>query len=305
MRLDRRGFSLVELLVATALAGIAGAVMTTTLSRQQRFFASASEVLDTRAQIRDGAGVLVSDIRSAAVARFGMPVMQDSAIEMFVVVASSVACSAPSGATIGLAPQQLAMGNTLTSILFLPDTGDLAMLYAAGDSVMPGAWETGRLVSFTSRSLATSCPSSTGFTTAADATAGTTGYVLTLAVPPGPGIRRGAPIVFIRRVRYSLYRSSDGYWYLGYRRCGVASGGCAAIQPVSGPYRAYSASGDSGLSFRYYSASGLPVSAPSMAVARVDIVVRGRTSMAAGLNGDAKAAYSDSIVVSVAPRNHQ
>ncbi len=301
----RSAFTLVELIVATAVAGVAAVAMTTILTRQQRFYASAGEILDARGQIRDGADVLVSDIRSAAVARFGLPVMTDSAIEMFTVIATSVACSAPVGTTIGLPPQVLARGHTLTSMLFEPDSGDLAVLYAAStpDS---SRWETARIAAFSSRSLSSSCPASSGFASSGDASAGSTGYVVTLAQPPTAVVRAGAPIVFVRRVRYSLYRSSDNEWYLGYRRCGVSSGICAAIQPVSGPYRPYaSSSGVSGLSIRYYDAAGGELLSSSSAVARVDIVVRGQTARAASLTGDSRTMYRDSLVVTVSPRNRR
>jgi hypothetical protein len=278
--------------------------MTMTLTRQQRFYSSVSAIIDSREQVRDGADVLVSDIRSAAVARFGLPVTTDSAIEMFTVIATSVACAAPVGATIGLPPMVLARGNTLTSMLFPPDTGDLAVLYAASTIPDSSGWETLRIASFTSRALATSCPPSTGFTSSADASAGSSGYLLTLTQPPSAGIRKGAPIAFVRRVRYSLYRSGTE-WYLGYRRCGASSGACSAIQPVSGPYRPYAPSSSSGLSFRYYNATGAEAAYPSTSIARVDIVVRGEPSRAASLTGDSRSAYRDSIVVSVAPRNRQ
>jgi prepilin-type N-terminal cleavage/methylation domain-containing protein len=307
MRLTRRrGFTLVELLVATAIAGLAAAAMTLTLSRQQRFYSSAGAILDVRSQVRDGADVLVSDIRSAAVGRFGLPLMTDSAIEMFTVIASSVACSAPSGATVGIPPLVLARGNTLTSILFQPDTGDVAVAYAASTNPDSSGWESLGIASFTSRSLASSCPPSSGFTSAGDAAAGRSGYSVTFAQPPASAVRAGAPIAFLRRVRYSLYRSSDNRWYLGYRRCSAASGVCAAIQPVSGPYRGYSSSaGSSGLSFRYFDSLGTELVSSSTDVARVDIVLRGQTLRAASLTGDSRIAYRDSLVVSVSPRNRR
>ncbi|MEO8576820.1 MAG: type II secretion system protein [Gemmatimonadales bacterium] len=306
MRLTQRpGFTLVELLVATAIAGLAAVAMTLTLSRQQRFYSSASEILDARGQARDGADVLVSDIRSAAVARFGMPITTDSAIEMYATIATSVACSAPVGATIGLPPLVLSRGNSLTSMLFQPDTGDLAVLYAASTVPDSSRWETLRIAAFASRALSSSCPASTGFTAPGDASAGASGYLLTLAQSPSVAIRKGAPIAFVRRVRYSLYRSSDNEWYLGYRRCGVSSGACAAIQPVSGPYRGYASSSASGLSFRYFNADGAEVAVPSTAIARVDIVLRGKTSRAVSLTGDSRIAFRDSLVVSVSPRNRR
>lgn len=306
--MTRKGFTLVELIVATTIAGIAAGVMTMTLVRQQRFFASAEAVLDVRSQLRDAADVLATDIRGAAVGSFGLPLMTDTAIEMFTTIGMSVACSAPVGYNIGLPPITLASGNTLTSLLATPDTGDLALIYGlpsgAPDS---GRWESHRIVSFTPRALSTSCPSTTGFTTAGDAFSGATGYSLSLVATPSGAVRKGALIHFVRRARYSLYRSSDGLWYLGYRRC-TASGAsaCAAIQPVSGPYQPYRGSaGVPGLSFRYYDAAGgeIPFSGPSQSVARVEIVLRGQTAGAASLNGDARSMWRDSAVVTVSPRN--
>lgn len=302
-----RGFTLAEILVATAIAGAAAALMSMTLLRQQRLYASAGVVLGGRSQLRDAADVLVTDIRGAAVASLGLPLMSDTAIEMFTTVGTSVACTAPAGTTIGLPPAALVSGNTLTSIITAPDTGDLALVYGfpAGQPDS-GKWEVHRIISFASRALTTSCPASSGFTTTADAFAGATAYMLTLATMPGANVRKGAPIHFLRRARYSLYKSSDAAWYLGYRRCNADAPGCAAIQPVSGPYRPYRAAGNAnGLSFRYYDAAGteLNAGAASTSLARVDIVLRGATSVAASMTGDATSAWQDSAIVSVSPRN--
>jgi hypothetical protein len=59
------------------------------------------------------------------------------------------------------------------------------------------------------------------------------------------------------------------------------------------------------LSFRYYDEAGTALSYPSTAIARVDIVLRGKTSRAASLNGDSRIAYRDSLIVSVSPRNRR
>lgn len=308
MRVARGGFTLVELLLATALAGGVAALIGTTLVRQQRFHSSAAEMLEVRGHLRDAAGVLAADIRGAAVSHHGLPVMTDSAIEMFTTIATSVACNAPAGTTVGMPPTTLSNGNTLTSVLVQPDSGDLAMIYGIPGGVADsGRWETVRVSTFAPRSLATACPASTGFVSAADEAAGVTGFTVTLASAPSTAVRKGAPIHFLRRARWSLYRSSDNRWYLGYRRCNaVGPPACSAIQPVSGPYRPYSASGAAtGLSFRYYDSLGAEVNggASSNAVARVDIVLRGETARAVALAGDARFAYRDSAVVTVSPRN--
>ena len=309
MRLKRFGFTVAELLVATAVAGVAAAAMTATIVRQQRFYSAASEVLTTRSQLRDGADILASDIRGAAVGLFGLPVMTDTAVEMYTVIATSVACSAPSGATIGLPPATLVSGNTLTSMLYQPDTGDVAIVYAVPSGVIDSAfWDIHRIASFSSRALNVACAPSTGFTVAGDAFTAATGYQLTLATLPSPAVRTGAPIHFVRRARYSFYRSSDGEWYLGYRRCSASSPfTCAAIQPVSGPYRPYRASSPPGLAFRYFDSSGrqLNAAAESFNVARVDIVLRGESANAVALVGDSRKVWRDSILVTVSPRNRR
>ena len=295
----KRGFTVAELLVATAVAGITTALMTMTIVRQQRFFSSAAEVLGVRSQLRDAADVLASDIRSASVSELGLPVMTDTAVEMYSIIASSVVCSAASATTLGLPPSTLASGNTLTAMLAQPDTGDVASIYNADSS----SWVNHRIAGFGSRSLATSCPASTGFTSIGDAFPG---YQLTLAAPPVSPVKPGSVVHFLRRARYSFYRSSDNEWYLGYRRCGVlAPYSCSAIQPVSGPYRPYRSTGGGGISFRYRDQYGADITSASQSrtLARIDIVLRGETPSAVSLTGDARRIWRDSIVVSVSPRN--
>lgn len=305
---SRRAFTLLELIVSVAIAGIVAGAITTTLVRQQRFFGAASDVLDVRAQLRDAADVLASDLRGAAVASYGLPFMSDSAIELYTSIGTSVACSAPSGVVVALAPSVLANGNTLTSLLVTPDTGDLAAVYSIpANNIDSARWETRRITAFSSRSLASTCPASTGFTTLADAVAGSTGYQVTLASSPGADVHKGAPVRFLRRARYSIYKSSDGKWYLGYRRCGVGLPSfCATIQPISGPYRPYGARGaESGLSFRYFDIGGteVPAGSSGRSVARIDIVIRGESSRRVALGGDAQRTFRDSVVVTVSPRN--
>lgn len=307
MRVSGRGFTLVEVIVALVLAGVAASFMIGTLVRQQRFYSSAAAILDTRAQLRDAADVLTTDVRGAATGLLGLPAMRDSAIEMYSTIAASIVCTVQSGTTVGLPPRRMQSGVTLTSILVHPDTGDLALVFTfppgKPDS---GKWEALRIASFQTRPVSSSCPSSTGFTTPADEAVVAGGFTLVLADSPANAVNRGSPIHFVRRARYSLYRSSDNKWYLGYRRCTLGGGSaCAAIQPVSGPYEKYSSSGSSGVSFRYFDLSGtqLGSSANSHLVARVDMVLRGKNSRSSNLAGDTRSIYADSVIVSVSPRN--
>ncbi len=298
-----KGFTLVELIVATAIATLVGGTIVMSLTRQQRFYSTAGEMLAVRSELRDAANVLVSDIRGAAVATYGLPLMTDSAIEMVTAIGSSVLCADPSGATLALPPSGPASGNTLTSFLATPDDDDVVTLYGNPfNSQDAGSWEAIRLVSFATRSVSSACPSS-GFNDSADLTG--RAYSVTLVESPTAAVRMGAPVRFLRRVRYSLYRSSDAKWYLGYRRCRMfAPSSCDVVQPVSGPYNGYSSGSGGGLSFRYYGATGVEVVAGTgVDVSRVDIVLRGATARSVSLTGDRQKVYRDSAVVSVSPRN--
>lgn len=305
----RRGFTLIELIVATVLAAIVGAALVMTLRKQERFYASVREMMQLRSQLRDAADVLVADIRGAAVSRYGLSLMTDTAVEFFATLGTSVLCATPSGRTLFLPPTTLSSGAVLSSFVASPDTGDLAVVLSLPRGNPDSAhWIESRISAFASRSLNTSCPATTGFTSALDASSGRSGYALTLTAALPPEVRKGAPVRFVRRARYSLYRSSDAAWYLGYRRCNaIGPSVCATIQPVSGPYLAYSHGGAtvSGLAFRYFDTTGneLTDAAASSTLAKIDVVLRGETSRAVSLTGDARQRYRDSSVVTVSPRN--
>ena len=301
----RRGFSLTELVVSITVGGMAAALMGMTLVRQQQFYSSASAILETRSHTRDAADVLATDIRSGAVS-LGVPAMSDTAIEIFTTIASSIACTVLSPNLIGLPPLTLASGSSLTSMLVQPDTGDLALIYTAPPSAPDsGGWETIGITGFSLRSVSTGCPAATGFTSAADATTGQSAYSVALATVTTDPISVGTPVHFVRRVRYSIYRSSDNNWYLGYRRCkATGSSVCVPIQPIAGPYD-HPGDGKSGIAFRYFDRNGnrLHEQSDASSLARVEFVVRATSAGRAALSGQRGSPYRDSIVVSVAPRN--
>ena len=147
---------------------------------------------------------------------------------------------------------------------------------------------------------------SPGFAAAADVDATGTAFAVVLSTSLSDHVHRGAPVRFIRRGRYSLYRSSDGSWYLGYRRCNAMGPSvCGAIQPLSGPYRAYSSNPRStGLLFEFFDGSGahLPPGSSSLPLARVDITARSESRQRIAIEGRSWMP-ADSATVSIAVRN--
>ena len=289
---SRAGLSLAEVIVVISLLGLVGAAMGSAIQRQQRFHRHASAVLDARQGVRDAMEVLSGDIRGSSPADT-IRLMADSALELFTTIGTAVACRSLAGTSVFLAAES-ATGNTLTSFLVAPDTGDLALVFTPTGDATVGSWGRYRVAGFGGRASRPGC--------FGDQLLPTEGFLLTLQSLPNPPIRPGSFIRFIRRGRYSLYRASDGQWYLGYRRCNALGlSGCGAIQPLSGPYKRYSPDKtETGFLFEYFDASGERMSAGSspLSVTRIDITARADKAPAR-----AESALPESATVSIALRN--
>jgi len=263
------GLALIELVAVIGILGLVGAMIGSTIVGHQRFHRNAAATLDARQGVRDAMEVLSTDIRGASL-HDTVRLMADSALELFAGIGTSVACRAISENSITLAAES-ATANTLTSFLLDPDSGDIALIYRRDSADLDGdRWERHRIAALTTRSGAPDC--------LAEGVAPGEGFLLTLHSALAPVVTPGTPLRFVRRGRYSLYRSSDSKWYLGYRRCNaIGESVCGAIQPVSGPYRRYSADkAQTGFLFEYFDSQGalLSPAASPLEIARVDVTAR-------------------------------
>lgn len=296
VRHGRPGLSLAEVMVAITLLGLIGTAIGSVILNQQRFQRDASELLNVRQGVRDAMEVLSTDIRGSS-SEDTVRLMADSALELFASVGTSVACRTISSNAIELASES-AGGNTLTSFLLAPDTGDLALIYRDSADASGSRWERHRIAALAARSGDSGC--------LLDGIDPREGFVLTLQSPPVPYAKRGAPVRFVRRGRYSLYRSSDGHWYLGYRRCNALGPSiCGAIQPISGPYRRYSPDkAQTGFLFEYFNARGEGVAGDDspLSIARVDITARAEKPRPRD-GENAETALTESATSSIAVRN--
>jgi prepilin-type N-terminal cleavage/methylation domain-containing protein len=291
----RPGLGLIELIAVIAILGLVAGMVGSTIVSQQQFHRRAAAVLGARQGVRDAMEVLSTDIRGASL-EDTVRVMADSALELFAGIGVSVACGSLSGNSITLAAES-PTANTLTSFLLNPDTGDIALIYRR-DSVDgdPGRWERHRIAAVTTRLGDRDCL--TGG-------AAREGFVLTVQSPIERAVEPGTPVRFARRGRFSLYRSSDGKWYLGYRRCNaIGVSACGAIQPISGPYRRYDADkARTGFLFEYYDSSDalLTSTASPLAIARVDISARAESD--GPRHGSSDGALPEFASASIAIRN--
>jgi len=281
----RSGLSLIELMVVAVLLSVIGALLTGLLVRQQRFHRTVTSVTDARAHMRDIATILPTDIRSISTVGQDLITKGVNDMQFHSFIGSSVLCRYNAANQIDLPPKTLASGNVLSAWINDPAPGDIIFVY--NDSTAAGnvddAWTEYTITDTASSTDVSWCPTSSTFTTAADA--GRRRYRLTLSGAPNPAqIKVGAPIRLAREVRYSVYQASDGQYYVGYQRCsdsgtpGVA-GPCGTVEVLAGPVKAATTdTNTSGLYFSYYKQNGALATNAADTVAWISVGVRTASS---------------------------
>ena len=267
-RSGRRGFTLIEIMIAVTLLGIIGSILTAVLVRQQRFHRAVAQVTDARARMRDIATILPTDLRSISTAGGDILAISDTSIQFRAFVGSAIVCNYASTTIIDLPPQELASGNVLASWINPPQPNDYAYLYDSGVEAgnADDTWKVVQITDTASAADASWCPTSRGFAAAADA--GNLRYRITVSEALAPArIEIGAPIRFAREVRYSVYLASDAQWYVGFQSCTPVvgtnnPGACGAREVLAGPVKP--GTGDiatSGLYFLFRRRNGARVTA--------------------------------------------
>lgn len=295
---QRAGFSLIELMVILALSTIIMGGLASVLVRQQRFYRGTADLIETRSQIRQAAGIIPSDLRGVSTKGGDIIAISPTSMLFRATIGQAVACIAVPGTyTLDIPPLTLANKNTLASFTMTPSLGDTVFVYhdgpteAAGDDEWKAYGIAGAPVMATTSAP---CVELVG----TDLT--TPRYSFPLNEPLQANISIGTPLRFVRRTKYSLYQASDGAWYLGYCSPDCAAG---AAQPIAGPFLP-EAGGSAGVSFSYVNEAGNVTAVPD-SVAQVSIVVRGQTKGIVDLGGYANTHVGDSLRFSVAIRNRR
>ncbi len=305
----RAGFTLVELIITLVLVSFVAGAIVKLLLRQQRFYNSTTELIQTRQQIRQAAAMLPSDLRGISSGGGDIYVMTDSSLEFRSVFGSSVACAVDAGGGwVSTVPLVLAKRSAMTSWAALPSVGDSVAVYDDGTITAQSddSWIVAQITGVTVRTgnVNDGCPTSSGLDTLPDLTASNPSYKLTI-LPKVVNVSVGGGIRFFRRVHYSVYRAPDTKWYLGYYDCKTGrSPVCNAIQPIAGPFQPYATNGTSGLQFAYYDSTGA-VTANRSLVARISVVVRGQGTTLLNLTGAGASVFRDSLRMEVGLRNRK
>ena len=289
------GFTLLELVLVLSIGGTVLGVATALGVRSARFHRELGLAGDRLDQVGQTAALLAVDLRAIAPGEGDIAGGQarDTALQFRATIGSSLACDT-AGPRVSLAPVA-ATSPPLAAYVTAPAAGDTAWflsMEAAGPrwraraitgvgSDLGRCWIGGRDLSGTAAPAAR--------------------VVLTLAPGDSAVVTPGMPVRMTRLSRYSLYRSSDGNWYLGLREWNSATGSFNAIQPVSGPFLS---AARGGLVLRYRDSLGATIAsgaADTRGIALIDVAILSDS----GIAGRAGAFGSGSTrsVFSVALRN--
>lgn len=299
---SRRGFTLVELLVAIVLLAIVAGGMMGIIVRQQQFYSGSAGVLETRGSVRDGMAMITSDLRSLSPSKLDIYAMGRTFIEFRLNTGAATVCTiSVDRKTVTVPPLVLSTNTGLTSWISAPQNGDSVFVYDADTSANASddKWDANQLTA--GATSGASCPNSTGFTTTAGESG--SGWQVPMHDALAATVQVGAALRFFRRARYQLFQASDGLWYLGFYDClPTRSPACTTLEPVSGPYLPAANSGPSGLELTYYTASGA-VTTDVTLVRRIGIVTRAQSRSIVHTPGRAQGYYQDSLSVFLAVRN--
>jgi Tfp pilus assembly protein PilW len=277
----RRGASIVEVVIAMVVAGVVLALITTIGVRQQRLFLDLADGVALAGQIREAATILPIDLRGVSVASSDIREARDTSIELRATIASAVVCDTVTNGLV-LAPT-IAGAESYASYLTAIDVGDTVWVFTPSDSL--DDWRpigVGSVGTSPPRQCAPRGPR------LADSVRALSRVSIGLtSQPPSLAAAIGMPMRVTRPLRYSLYRASDGAWYVGEKDWSTSMARFNTIQPVSGPFLSAALGG---LTFMYLDSAGValptPVSDPR-AIAAIRLLFRGQTKHVARVLGSA------------------
>jgi prepilin-type N-terminal cleavage/methylation domain-containing protein len=292
--LARRGFTLIELMIALVLLGLVSTAVYKVLVNNQRLYLAQTQTIDLQQNIRAGAAILPAEFRELDAADGDISAMGPDSIQMRAMRQLSLVCATP---VLGGGIGQITLTVRTTPIYGSRQT------FSNGDSILV-YWEGNPTTRADDQWLPAQLQKAPDPGFCADSNVATNpAYLLTLQPQwinnptlnrPG-AILNGSPVRGFDKVVYRTYQAADGNWYLGQRN--PATGG--TIQPLIGPL-----TGSNGVTFTYYDTAAAVTAVPTQ-VAMIDIVLRARTAAPIRGAGTGVQAYKvDSITTRVALRNN-
>ena len=292
----RRGFTMVELLVALVLLGLVSAALYRVLVNNQRLYIAQTQRIDLSQNIRAAVNILPAEFRQLDASDGDITAMSATSLSIHAMRWLSFVCVAPALNGVAAGRQMIIRGGTVGQPMFYGSRGistvtDSMFVYLDGDQTSRN--DDYFVPSKPTAAVGALCPAA-GPVAAQPGTLVTWDGNFFAGNNVASAIPVGAPVWGFERVTYALYRpAGDTSWYVGFAPQGQA------MQPLIGPVLT------NGLTFQYFDLNG-NVTAVRAQVARIDITVRARTTSAVRRGGQAAAqTVVDSITTSVALRNNR
>ena len=279
---DRKAFTVVELMVAFLIFGVATTAIVNAFVLHQRTVGAQAMRIGLQQNLRAGMAVLPAELRALDAREGDILKMSATSITIRALRQLAILCQAPvlGGASVTLTVRQTPFYGTL-----FDNTKDGVHVFYEGDESTrtDDAWVSGKL---TSAPVTAKCSDGKpAYSVSASLTFG--------ALPAVTGqIASGAPVWGHRQTTYGVLQDTDGRWYLGMKDSS------AAMTPLVGPLV-----GSNGLTFTYYDGNGV-VTTDSSRVARIGIALLGQTATLVRQASATPAYVVDSLSVAMTLRNN-
>ena len=291
----RRGFSLIEMMIALTILGIVGLATYRVFRTNMRAFQSQTQRVDLSQNLRGAAALMAAELRMLDASEGDIKAMASDSIRIRAMRQLAVICTAP---VMGGAQPLTA----ITMVVRGSGPGDSLFFGSRTFSTTTDSLLVSYEGSTTDRNDDTWLPAKLTAVAAQNCTdTNKPGQKLTFSLPTlvapqanvNGNITVGAPVWgFEYNVTYRSYLDpSDNKWYLALRN---ASG----IQPIIGPL-----TGSGGLAFTYYDSTGV-VTAVTTRVALIRIRVVGQTAQAVFGQAGGATNPTDSMTTWVSLRNN-
>ena len=275
MHITRKGFTLIELMIALVLLVIVGGGMFKLLTSQQRATRQQAALTMLQANVRTGALLVPSELREINVSATGTDIVSMTAdnITYRAMRATSVVCA--------VTTTQVRLRNEYTYGYRAPVAGrDELLIFIENDpgSSTDDGWKQAAI----SAPAASTCPDG----------GAAMSYTVAITADTVAMVVLDAAARTFETMQLALYQSGGRNW-LGVRS---VSGGEASLQPVLGPLTA------TGLQLAYLNAAGGATTDPTL-VRSIDIKVVGETDNRVSNGSSTQAIKLDSLTARIRLRN--
>lgn len=278
----RRGFSLVEALVALVLFGVVATMLYRTLVGGQRQHRAHVQSVAVSESNRAAMAILAGELRELSAGEGDILAMGSTSITFKSMRAFSIQCVPPDTA----ARRLVLDGSLISGLRPIDSPDDSVLVFAEGDPAtrLDDGWFS---AGATSATPGTECPGgrpSIGVTLSG------------VTAPQLADVQAGAPVRTFRPAQVIVYQGAGRDWWLGQRLFQPSTGSWSIVQPVLGPLSS------PGLTLTYLNGAGAPADSAG-GVARIGLRVRSRSPERVHRGGGATYLLQD-VATQVAVRNN-